>query len=174
MLQTTNPNNSEVSMDVSSYQFSEEEVIRLEQYRDTQQDARLKMRFIALLMLAKGIAMKDVAAITGVAMKTIENWHHQYLTKGIDCLNSFQYKPKQPYLSDEQVQQLLNWVRSTNPIHLKQIRVHIIEQFGIKYTTEAIRKLLHKQGIKLIRPKVIPGNPPSEEEQEKKLPSTLT
>lgn len=31
MLQTTNPNNNEVSMDVSSYQFSEEEVIRLEQ-----------------------------------------------------------------------------------------------------------------------------------------------
>ena len=159
-------------MDVSSYHFSEEEVHRLEHYRDEQQDARLKMRFIALLMLAKGIDLKDITAITGVAMKTIENWHRQYLSKGIDCLNSFQYKPKQPYLSDEQTQQLLNWVRTTNPIHLKQIRIHIIEEFGIKYTTEAIRKLLHKNGIKLIRPKVMPGDPPSEEEQEKKLPNT--
>jgi len=159
-------------MDVSSYHFSEEEVHRLEHYRDEQQGARLKMRFIALLMLAKGIDLKDIAAITGVAMKTIENWHRQYLSKGIDCLNSFQYKPKQPYLSDEQTQQLLNWVRTTNPIHLKQIRIHIIEEFGIKYTTEAIRKLLHKNGINLIRPKVIPGDPPSEEEQEKKLPNT--
>ncbi|MGA7879208.1 MAG: helix-turn-helix domain-containing protein [Desulfoferrobacter sp.] len=95
-------------MDVSSYQFSEEEVVRLEQHRDKQQEARLKMRFIALLMLARGIALKDIAAITGVAMKTIENWHHQYVTKGIGCINSFQYKPKQPYLSDEQTQQLLN------------------------------------------------------------------
>lgn len=159
-------------MDVSNYQFREEEVIRLEQYRDEQQDARLKMRFIVLLMLARGIALKDIAAITGVAMKTIENWHHQYLTKGIDCLNSFQYKPKQPYLNDEQTQQLLNWVGTTNPIHLKQIRAHIIEEFGIKYTTEAIRKLLHKHGIKRIRPKVVPGDPPSEEEQKKKLPNT--
>ena len=159
-------------MDVSSYQFSEEEIHRLEHYRDEQQDARLKMRFIALLMLAKGIDLKDIAAITGVAMKTIENWHRQYLSKGIDCLNAFQYKPKQPYLSDEQTQQLLNWVRTTNPIHLKQIRIHIIEEFGIKYTTEAIRKILRKNGIKLIRSKVIPGDPPSEEEQEKKLPNT--
>ena len=159
-------------MDVSSYHFSEEEVHRLEHYRDEQQDARLKMRFIALLMLAKGIDLRDIAAIAGVAMKTIENWHRQYLSKGIDCLNSFQYKPKQPYLSDEQTQQLLNWVRITNPIHLKQIRIHIIEEFGIKYTTEAIRKILHKNGIKLIRPKVMPGDPPSEEEQEKKLPNT--
>jgi len=159
-------------MDLTSYHFSEEEVHRLEHYRDEQQDARLKMRFVALLMLAKGIELKDVAGITGVAMKTIENWHRQYLGKGIDCLNSFQYKPKQPYLSDEQTQQLLNWVRTTNPIHLKQIRIHIIEEFGIKYTTEAIRKFLHKNGIKLIRPKVIPGDPPSEEEQKKKLPNT--
>ena len=159
-------------MDVSSYHFSEEEVHRLKHYRDEQQDARLKMRFIALLMLAKGIDLRDIAAIAGVAMKTIENWHRQYLSKGIDCLNAFQYKPKQPYLSDEQTQQLLNWVRITNPIHLKQIRIHIIEEFGIKYTTEAIRKLLHKNGIKLIRPKVMPGDPPSEEEQEKKLPNT--
>ena len=159
-------------MDVSSYQFSEEEIHRLEHYRDEQQDARLKMRFIALLMLAKGIDLRDIAAIAGVAMKTIENWHHQYLSKGIDCLNAFQYKPKQPDLSDEQTQQLLNWVRTTNPIHLKQIRIHVIEEFGIKYTTEAIRKLLHKNGIKLIRPKVMPGDPPSEEEQEKKLPNT--
>jgi transposase len=166
--------NSEVSMDVSSYKFSDEEIVRLEQYRDRQQDARLKVRFMALLMLSKGIAISDVKAITGVAMKTIANWHHQYFTKGLDSLNSFQYKPKQPYLSDEQTQQTLNWVRSTNPAKLKQIRAYVIEEFGIKYTTEAIRKLLHKRGLKLIRPKVIPGNPPSEMEQEKKLPNTLT
>ena len=161
-------------MDVSLYKFSDEEIIRLEQYTDRQQDARLKVRFMALLMLAKGIAISDVGAITGVALKTIANWHHQYLTKGIDCLNSFQYKPKQPYLGDEQTEQILNWVRTTNPAKLKQIRAYVIEEFGIKYTTEAIRKLLHKHGLKLIRPKVMPGNPPSEEEQKKKLPNTLT
>ena len=156
-------------MDISSFEFSNEEIVRLEQYRDRQQDARLKVRFMALLMIAKGIAIRDVAAITGVAMKTIENWQHQYLTKGIDCLNSFQYKPKQPYLSDEQTQSLCQWVKSTNPAHLKQIRAYIIEQFGVKYTIEAVRKLLHKQKLKLIRPKVVPGNPPSEEVQKKKI-----
>jgi len=160
-------------MDISSFEFSNEEIVRLEQYRDRQQDARLKVRFMALLMIAKGIAIRDVAAITGVAMKTIENWQHQYLTKGIDCLNSFQYKRKQAYLSDEQTQQLLNWVRTTHPSQLKQIRAYVIEEFRVKYTTEAIRKLLHRHGLKPVRPKVIPGNPPSEKDQKKKLPNTL-
>jgi transposase len=159
-------------MDVSGYSFSDDEITRLEQHRDRQQDARLKVRFIALLMLAKHISIGDVAAITGKSVKAIENWLSQYLTKGIDSLDSFQYKPKQPYLSEEETKQMLNWVRTTNPAHLKQIRVYIIEQFGVKYTPEAIRKILHKNGIKLLRPKVLPGNPPSEEEQKKRLPST--
>ena len=160
-------------MDVSMFQFSDEEIERLQQYRDNQDDARLKARFIALLMLAKGFELKDVASVIGISIRTIENWHRQYVTKGIESLNFFQYKPKQSYLNNEQIEQVMYWVKTTNPAKLKQIRNYIIDHFKVKYTTEAIRKLLHKRGLKLLRPKVIPGNPPSEEEQKKKLNNTM-
>jgi transposase len=155
-------------MDVSKYRFSDPEIELLHQYRDNQNDVRLKARFIALLMLAEGIEINKAASIIGKSIKTIENWHQQYVTKGIDSLNFFQYKPKQSYLNDEQIEQLTAWVKSTNPANLKQVRAYIIEQFKIKYSTEAIRKILHKKGLKLLRPKVMPGNPPSEDEQKKK------
>jgi transposase len=124
-------------------------------------------------MLAEGIEIDKVASIIGKSIKTIENWHRQYVTKGIESLNFFQYKPKQSYLNDEQIEQLTTWVKTTNPAKLKQVRAYIIEQFKVKYSTEAIRKLLHKKGLKLLRPKVIPGNPPSEEEQKKKSQNTF-
>ena len=155
-------------MDVSNYKFSDQQIERLNHYRDNQDDARLQARFIALLMLAEGIEINKVASIIGKSIKTIENWHRQYRNKGIESLNFFQYKPKQSYLNDEQIQQLVSWVKTTNPANLKQVRAYIIEQFKVKYTTEAIRKLLLKKGLKLLRPKVIPGNPPNEEEQKKK------
>ena len=159
-------------MDVSNYKFSDQEIELLNQYRDNQDDARLKARFIALLMLAEGIEINKVASILGKSTKTIENWHRQYQSKGIESLNYFQYKPKKCYLNDEQIEQLVAWVKTTNPANLKQARQYIKDQFKVKYSTEAIRKLLHKQGLKLLRPKVIPGNAPSEEEQKKKLPNT--
>ena len=160
-------------MDVSNYKFNDQEIELLNQYRDNQDDARLKARFIALLILAEGIEIHKVASIIGKSIKTIENWHRQYRSKGIESLNFFQYKPKQSYLNDEQIEQLVSWVKTTNPSKLKQIRQYIKEHFEVKYTTEAIRKLLHKKGLKLLRPKVIPGNPPSEEEQKKKLQNTF-
>ena len=47
-------------MNVSDYQFSDEEIVRFHKYRDNQDDARLKVRFIALLMLAEGIEIHKV------------------------------------------------------------------------------------------------------------------
>jgi transposase len=160
-------------MDVSNYKFSDQEIERLHQYRDNQDDARLKIRFIALLMLAKGIEINEVASVIGKSIKTIENWHRQYVTKGIESLNFFQYKPKQSYLDDKQIEQVVSWVKTTNPAKLKQVREYIKDHFKVKYSTEAIRKLLHKKGLKLLRPKVIPGNSPSEEEQKKKSKNIL-
>ncbi len=156
-------------MDVSTFQFSDEEIERLQQYRDNQDDARLNARFIALLMLAKGYEISDVASVIGKSIRSIDNWHRQYKTKGVESLNFFQYKPKRSYLSDEQIEKVIDWVKTTNPAKLKEVRKFIIDHFKVKYTTEAVRKLLHKRGLKLLRPKVIPGNPPSEEEQKKKI-----
>ena len=118
-------------------------------------------------MLAEGIALKSVASIIGKSIKTIENWHYQYVTKGIDSLNAFQYKPKQSYLASEQIDQIVRWVKETNPGKTKEVRGYIKDHFNISYSNEAVRKILRKTGLKIIRPKVVPGNPPSEEEQKK-------
>jgi len=154
-------------MDVSDYKFSENEILILHQYRDNQPDIRLKVRFIALLFLSKNLELEDVASVIGKSTKTIENWLQQYITKGIDSLNSFQYKPKKTFLTDEQIEPLVKWVTETNPGKTKEIRQYIKEQFKVRYSNEGVRKLLKKNGLKVLRPKVIPGNPPTEEEQKK-------
>ena len=153
-------------MDVSKYNFDDDEIVRLQEYRDNQPDVRLKVRFIALLMLAKGFELENVASIVGKSIKTIENWHCQYVEKGIDSLNSFQYKPKQTYLKTEQIEEVIAWVKKTNPGKTKEVREYIKDRFKVTYCNEAARKLLKKNGLKIIRPKVIPGKAPSEDEQK--------
>ena len=155
-------------MDVSKYEFDDDEIAKLHKYRDNQPDVRLKVRFIALLMLANRVELKTIASIIGKSIKTIKNWHCQYVTKGINSLNSFQYKPKQSYMTSEQINQVVSWVKEANPGKTKEVRQYIKDHFEIDYSNEAVRKLLKKKGLKILRPKVVPGNPPSEEEQKKK------
>ena len=156
-------------MDILNYKFSEKEIEDLHLHRDNQPDARLKSRFITLLMLANGIEPKAISSIIGKSVKTIENWLHQYQTKGINSLNAFQYKPKKVFLEKDRVEKLVEWVKKTNPSKSKEVREYIKEQFNVSYSIEGVRVLLRKNGLKILKPKVIPGNPPSEEDQKKLL-----
>jgi len=156
-------------MDVSGYKFDDNEISSLLRARENQVDARLKVRFIALLLLAKGIELKIVAHSIGKSIITIEKWYNQYRTKGIDSLNSFHYKPKKSYLTSGQINQMVGWVKETNPGKTKQVGEYIKEQFGVCYSNEAVRKILKKSGLKIMLPKVIPGNPPSEAVQIEKI-----
>jgi transposase len=154
-----------MKLTIAQYLFPQEEIRQLQEYRNLQRDGRLKLRFVALLMLAEEVAIETVATVVGKCVKTIETWGEQYLTKGIDCLNSFNYQPKQVYLKPAQIEQLVAWVKETKPAKVKQSRAYITEQFRVTYTVEAVRQLLHRQGLRLLRPKVQPGKPPSEVEQ---------
>ncbi len=154
-----------MKLTIAQYIFPQEEIHQLQEYRNKQRDGRLKLRFVALLMLAEEVAIETVATVVGKCVKTIETWGAQYLTKGIDSLNSFNYQPKQMSVKPPQIEQLVAWVKETHPAKTKQVRAYIKEQFRVSYTVEAVRQLLHKHGLKRLRPKKQPANPPSEAEQ---------
>ena len=73
------------------------------------------------------------------------------------------------FLEKDQVEKLVEWVKRTNPSKSKEVRQYIKEQFNVIYSLEGVRVLLIKNGLKILKPKVIPGNPPSEEDQKKLL-----
>ena len=156
-------------MGTTEYTFDKGEIIELKCYRDKQDDPRLKVRFIALLMIAQNIASVIVASVIGKSIKSVERWLAMYQTQGIDSLNNFHYSPKKQYLSDDEVSQMVDWVKNTNPKTVKEVSQYIQDNFKIWYSHEAVRKMLKKNGLKFLRPKVVPGNPPSEEEQQKQI-----
>lgn len=150
----------------SDHTFSENEIRELEKCRDNLKDARLKVRVIALLMLARGISPEDVSLIVGKTGKTVENWFQQYMTEGVGSLNSFGYKPKQPSLTFNQINQVIIWVTYENPENTKEIRDYIKDKFGVAYCVESVRQMLRKCGLRVLRPKTRPGNTPSPEVQK--------
>ena len=113
----------------------------IKKYRDNQKDPRLKIRFIALLLIAENIAISVVAPSVGKSIKSVENWYRTYLSAGPEALNFFQYKPKQCYLTDEQISELIAWIKEKNPSDTKIIRHYIKEHFGVSHCRSAVEKL---------------------------------
>ena len=154
-----------MKLTIAHYLFPPEELSQLREYRDRQRDGRLKSRFEALLMLAEEIPIEIVARVIGKSVKTIELWGLQFFDKGLDSLNSLNYQGKRCSLSAPQLTQLKTWVKETSPTKTKHVSTYILEQFRVSDTVEAVRQILHKQGLKHLRPKTQPGKAPSEAEQ---------
>ena len=160
-------------MNINDCIFNENDIKQLREYRDSQKDLRLKMRFTAILSVISntdGIeaGIGQTAGLFGKHTETVKNWLSQYLTGGPEKLNTFNCKPKKPYLTPRQINQVIIFVSYENPASLKEITNYINEKFSVIYSVEAVRKLLIKKGIKVIRPRTVPGNTPSPDEQKKR------
>ncbi len=150
---------------IENHTFSSDEIEELKDYRDNQNNPALKCRFIALLMMAEKMSLSKVASVIGKSVKTLKRWFKKYVLKGIDSLNSFDYKPKKPYLTEEHVGETVRWVKENRPPNIGIVRRFISERFGVNYSDDAVRKLLKKNGLKFLRPKLTPGKPPTVDEQ---------
>jgi len=156
-------------MDIWEHKFTDQEIKQLKQCRENQNDFRLKERLLAVLMIAQQIKIKNIAFIIGKSTKTIENWYKLYKNQGINALNSFDYKPKQSKLKYHEMNQVIIWITVNNPRNVNEVKEYIKEKFSIDYTQDAIRKIIRKRGLSWIKPKVIPGNPPSEDQQKETI-----
>ncbi len=160
-------------MNISNCIFNEKNIKELQSCRDSQKDHRLKIRFMAILSVACNdngteAGIRQAAEIFGKHTETIKSWLSQYLTGGTEKLNIFKYKPKKSYLSRHQINQVIIFVSCENPATVKEVKNYINEKFSISYSLEAVRKLLIKNGIKVIRPRTVPGNTPAPEDQKKR------
>ena len=113
-------------MDMHEYKFTDQEIKMLIQQRDNQYNQRIRDRFMAILMISQKIEFEIIAMLLGKTTKTIENWYKLYQNKGINELNSFNYKPKQPKLNFNEINQVIIWVIANNPGKVIQIKEYII------------------------------------------------
>jgi transposase len=149
------------TLTIAHYLFTEDEKRDLHAARDAQDDGRLKLRFVALLMLAEEMAITVVARVVGKSVPTLERWGAQYLHKGLESLHSFNYTAKQTTLTSVQIAQMVAWVKQTHPATVKQVKAYIAEHFRVTYAVETVRVLLRKQGLRRLLPPTQPGHPPT-------------
>ena len=147
-------------------EFSDLEIEQLKKLRDQSKNIRVKERILSIIMFATlQLSTLHIAEVIGKSARTIENWIIKYIDEGLEGISSYNYKQKNKYLNHHQLNQIRIFVTFDNPETIKEIIQYINDKFNIKYSIEGARKILIEMGLKRIRSNVVPGNPPSVEEQ---------
>ena len=120
----------------------------------------------AVILLGTGWSLKEVKEALLLDDETLRSYLKKYQSGGIGELIKTDYPGRPPRLNDEQQKKLYNELN--NNIYLTTCAVieYVSDQFGVKYTTSGMRDLLHRAGYSYKKPKLVPGNPDREAQED--------
>jgi transposase len=156
---------------------------------DKEKDGRMKIRFLAMILLHELGSARKVARTLHKSHQIMADWVHAFNDQGLEGLKRKSPPGAEPRLTNEQ-QAMLREDVLKNPRELgydfsdwdgKSVSFHVKNKFNVKIGVRAAQYYLHRLDLVLIRPKTEPvqGDPEKQElfKQELKkrwMPSSQT
>lgn len=137
-----------------------------------ERDADQHNRYRAVILALEGEATKTIMKMLGVARTFVQDWVYRYRDGGVDALVRKKppgAKPKLPRDQEEPFRQrMLGGPTEADGVctlrGLDAVRI-LEEEFGVKYTLEGAYNLLHRLGLRPLRPR--PSHPKADPEAQR-------
>ena len=120
----------------------------------------------AVLLLAKGWTVKDVAEVILVNDFTVRCWHEEYREGSEDRLLLMRNGGSVSDLNREQQAERREHLIHHTYLCSKDIAYYVEQMYGVKYSRSGITFLLHRMGFVWKNPELIPGNASEEQQRE--------
>lgn len=148
--------------------LTEEQIQELRSDHRVEEKRRYADRIKSVLMLDKGLSVKEVSEYLLLDEKTVRRNLERYEEDGLEGLCNDEIYGKQSRLSLEQEDELIAELRSKIYLSAAAIINYVKLNFGLEYSVGGMAKLLGRLGFSYKKPKVVPGKA-NRELQEKFL-----
>ena len=114
----------------------EEDIIILEKFIKSDPKAKELKRALAIKFVKLGSTYSQIKNLLNVSKGFITKWRHIYEEKGIEALK-VAYKGSQGYLSKEEKQEVINWLKGGEYWTLAQLQTYVKETYGVTYQSKS-------------------------------------
>lgn len=152
-------------MDEKNIFLTEDEKIELISQHRSLKNKKIADRIKCILMLNKGMRPEQIAELLLISIKSINRYKEIYDKKGFNGLLNFEYRAYTGKLTAKQEKELKEDIRDNLFITSKEIRKHVEQNYGIKYTEGGLVITLHRLGFVYKKLKQVPAN--SDEDKQK-------
>lgn len=145
---------------------SELEILR-SAHRDAKRtNAHAAYKINAVILLGSGWTVKKVKNALLLDDETLRSYIEKYRDGGIRALLETKYKGRESLLSEFQENFLRDELDKNIHLTTQSVIEHVHEQFGVYYSASGMRDLLHRLGYEYKKPKLVPGNPDIDAQEE--------
>ncbi len=126
-------------------------------------DARELKRALSVKMVMSGMAATQVGELLQVTPQYVRKWQGRYAMEGVDALR-LGYRGSESYLSEEQRQEIEEWIGAHETVTVEAVRDYLEAQYGVVYQSkQSYYDLLEAGGMSYHRSEK--GNPKRNEAQ---------
>jgi len=116
----------------------------LNNFIDSNPDARELKRAIAVQMFLKGYKHREIGESIGVSSGFISKWTGMYEQLGVSGLK-LRYPGSVGYLEPEQRQAVIHWLQRKNYWNLAELQAHIEQEYGVIFDSQQSYYTLFEQ-----------------------------
>lgn len=145
---------------------TELEILRTAHKLAKRTNANAAYRINAVILLGTNWTLKKVKKALLLDEDTLSSYVKKYQEEGVDGLLETKHSGRSTNLNCEQLTCLCEELNNT--IHLTTYSVieYVKENYNIKYSVSGMRDLLHRLGYEYKKPKLVPGNPDINAQEE--------
>jgi len=120
----------------------------------------------AVILLGTGWKLKDVKKALLLDDETLRSYVKKYQASGIAELRHHHYTGRQTNLDDKQLKRLCRKLDNNIYLTSSAIIEFVSDNFNVDYIVSGMRDLLHREGYTYKKPKLVPGNPDREAQED--------
>lgn len=107
----------------------------LEEFIEECQDVRELKRALSVKMRVEGLSGSTVSQLLQVSVQFVSKWYTRYEKEGVEGLR-LSYPGSAGYLTDEQEQAVLEWIRVRQTLTLEEFIAYLQEGYGVVYRSK--------------------------------------
>ncbi len=132
----------------------------------TRNKTKQSLKINAILLLGTGMTAQEVSDVLFLDVDTLGDYATRYQSGGLDQLLSTGHKGSQPFLTQEQLEQLCEELNSRIYLSTSDVCSYVEDTFGIKYSISGMTDLLHRLGYTYKKPNPKPSKPDIDLQEE--------
>ena len=129
-------------------------------------NANAAYKINAVILLGSGWTLKKVNSALLLDDETLRSYVEKYRSGGVRELLETNHKGRESLLTASQEDILRAELEKNIHLTTQSVIEFVDEQFGIQYSSSGMRDLLHRLGYEYKKPKLVPGNPDIDAQEE--------
>lgn len=120
----------------------------------------------AIILLGTGWKLKQVKEALLLDDETLRHYVERYREGGVEKLVEVNHKGRQERLNKKQKEQLNKNLDESIHLSTASVIEYVKNEYRVTYSSSGMRDLLHRLGYEYKKPKLVPGNPDIEAQEE--------